>query len=707
MNPGLQDPRVAPRHRAARRSLTLAALLALTLGFGGLAVTFSVADAVRHRGLPYPDSGHLVRLGGTFAGPKGIQPWPLSQMDFGDWRRENTVFSSMSVFGTAGFNVEQGRGSQRVWGELVNDSYFALLGQKASLGRFFRPDEDAKLLDKFVVVLGYDLWQRSFGADPRVVGSELHLNNKVYTIVGVAPRGFRGLSDQASLWVPSMLPPISEYVTIRRERWVHGVARLRPGVSIAQAQAQMNRITAAEARAYSDMNRGIGVAITPLKEEWVSGLRPPLLPLELAAGVLLIIAGVNAARLLRAAGGAETAGRRPRWGESVLPALAGAVLGLAAAAWAAPRLVDASGFQLPSFLPATPGPAVVAAILALAVVCGLAMGLTRRTAEGRGGRAGRWLARAFVLAQVALALVLAGRAAILARDYHRYVSQDLGFRTADLLTYRMDMKGPQYMDNLAVAKLLREQYIPRVARVPGVAQMSMANPTLPTDRLVGGYMTIDDHDSDSPDGTYIGLWHSVSPGYFEMIGIPILRGRSFNMKDTGTNSIIVSKLLADQQWPGKDPIGRRIKLDARNAPEPWQTVIGVAGEVRHQGYEPERAPGHDVYVSLIQFPFRLPLTINFLIRPQPGVERGALLTALHRAMMDIRPELPDYDPATLRERLDERARQPRFEVLLANLLAALAVAYAALGICADRTQRAAASLTEPLPRLTGQAAVRP
>src|SRR4051812_31569890 len=261
--------------RPLRRSETTGgfpagAFLLLTLGFAVVAAVLAVVYGSLVAPLPFADSGRLVSFQGTFTDKQGqVTPWDLSEMDFADWRQKNTVFTDASVYGSLAFNLEQGIHSERLWGELVHAGYFPMLGLKAHLGRFFLPAEDSRPLTDYVVVLGHDLWRRAFAADPGVIGRPLRLNGGVYQVVGVAPPGFRGLSDQADLWVPSMLPPLRDYLTVRRERWItSAAARLKPGVTLEAAQRQMNQITADLARQFPNMNQGIGVTLSPLRATW-------------------------------------------------------------------------------------------------------------------------------------------------------------------------------------------------------------------------------------------------------------------------------------------------------------------------------------------------------------------------------------------------------------------------------------------------------
>jgi len=271
----------------------------------------------------------------------------------------------------------------------------------------------------------------------------------------------------------------------------------------------------------------------------------------------------------------------------------------------------------------------------------------------------------------------------MAKSFRKMISEDLGFRPQNLLTYRMDMRGPKYDDEKFVTKLLGQEYLPRITGVPGVGQVAMSDPTVPTDDIVERLITIEDHDSDSATCTYPAMVHAVSPRYFEILGIPVTNGRIFDEHDTDSFAVIVSQSMARQQWPGQNPIGKRLKLGPRVGGQPvrpWLTVVGVAAEVRYQGYDEAPPPAPDMYVSLLQFIFRPPLTVNFLVRAQPGVSTAQLRKALHLQMTAIDPEVPDYDVATMEERLAAQTQQQRFQLILINIFAVLALILAAIGI---------------------------
>jgi putative ABC transport system permease protein len=704
-----QDLRIGLRQLLKDRGFSIAAILTLTLGIGATATIFTLVNSVLLQELPYREPERLVVLQGSLQDKNGeAAPWPLSQIEFADWRERSTSFAAMSVWTNLAFNLEQGDQSRRLSGELVNDKYFSMLGLQPTLGRFFTPDEDKTPLERFVTVLSYDVWHSDFGADPAIVGRKLHLNGREYEVVGVGPRGFRGLSDLADLWVPSMLPPIPPYVTSRSIRWVTGAARLKPGVSLQQAQQDLDRVTAGLAKELPDTNEGMGAKVVPLEEFWFGKLRKGLVLLSVGAGILLLIACINVASLLLT----RAVAKRRAWAirvalgasrrrlvrqlltESILLSVIGAVAGLLLALWAARALIAASGAQFPSFIQIRLEPDVIAITLGLAVLCGVAFGLVpiltsfrSRLTETLGrdekmepvGRGWHRIQSGVVIAQVALALTLSVGAVLMAKDFFQLIHTDLGFRSRDLLTYRMEPRGGKYLDDQYIAQLVRQDYLPRISAVPGVGQLAIVASTIPTDEWAGSFITIEDRVSNKPDGTFPIVPRMVTPAYFDVLGVPLLKGRSFDAHDTETNAVIISKALAEAQWPGQDPLGKRLKIGVRDAPAPWLNVVGVAADVQYQGLQGEAPPGPDIYLSLLQF-VRRPLTLNFLVRPKPGVPTAELRTALHREMAAINPELPDFDMMTLDERLDEQTTTARFQVLLISIFTGLALILAAIGI---------------------------
>jgi putative ABC transport system permease protein len=651
-----------PTGHAASRGRTVAAVLILTLAFAFLSAALNVGKAVLWDELPYKEPSRIVVLNGTYEEEGTVQPWAIGHLDFLDLRRESRVFDAVSVFtltGGVAYNLRTAAGLERNDGELVSHTYFQALGIAPALGRFFTAGEDGQPFVHPVTVISHDLWRDRFQGDPGIVGRTIVLNGQNWQVIGVGPEGFRGLTDTARFWIPSSMAPGPEYVEVRRMRWLNGVARLKPGITLAQAQADMDRVMADLARQYPDQNRGIGVSLQPVRElVYAPGLQRSLRLVVLGAAALLLLACIDAAGLLgtgvsraRAAGIAVT----------------GAVLGIALGAAATRALLPTSGFTFPGFARLTPGPAVVAAVLVLAVLCGLAL-----TRLGR-----RPLVTAAAAVQVILALALLVSAGARYREYRAVVGRDLGFRPENLLTLRLDLEGPRYANDADVARLAGE-YLRRLESLPEVESAAITGPTMATDDWAGAFVTAEDHDNPkSDDGTYRVLTHGVSPGFFKILDVPVVQGRPFNWQDTQGYHVILSRAMAGQVWPGQNPLGRRLKFSARKVqPRPWLTVVGVVEDARYQGYFKDERPSPDFYLSVLQQPVRLPMILNVLLRPRPGVSMESLESAARKAILAITPDSPPYDVATLEGRLEKQTWKARSEVLIVSLFAGAMVALA-------------------------------
>jgi putative ABC transport system permease protein len=649
------------------------AVLLLALGFGAFGATAILDKALFLDELPYQDPSRLLLLQGTFEEKEGEpQEWGISYIDFLDWRKEVRSFEQMAALspGEMAFNLVVGNQAERLSGELVSYNYFSVLGVPIALGRTFTPEEDGTPFQHPVTILSHDLWQRRFNGDPQVLGRALDLNGQQYKVVGVAAEGFHGLSDKADAWIPSSMPPGPVFVNSRRMRWLAVVARLKPGVTREQAQAELNRITEGLETKFPESNKGMGVRADPLDEIWIGDLRSGLRPFTVVAVLLLLFTLLSVAALLRnrLREGVGVAG--PPAGRTFAPglvlALLGAVLGLALGFWVVSLLPSVSGLTFPSVLQLSAGPAVIAAVLVAAVIGGLLIGLLARS---RG-----WQSLS-VVAQVGLAVTLAATAALMARGYGQVAGQELRFRPENVHTVRVDLQGNRYKTDHEVIATVR-RYMERVEKLPGVERWAIAGPTVPTDPWAGGYITIEDHDSDLPGGIYPIMTHSITPDYFKVLQVPILQGRAFTLADAGEPAtpynVIVSKAMAEQQWPGKSPLGQRLKFSTRaNPAHPWLTVVGVADNIKQEGLFADERPAPDLYLPILISPIRLPTTINFMVVPEAGVDPAGLMAQLEREVRAVTPDSPTYDAASLEERLDRQTRTGRFLVELAVFCAAL------------------------------------
>lgn len=714
-----RDVRFALRGLARSPMVTAVVVLTLTLGIGATAAVYSVVDAVLIDGLPYESPGRLFVVDTTHrgiasaAGAAGVETWPTSWLDFQDWRRGQHGFRAFADIAVCSsprsFHTRVEGEVQRLTGELVSEEYFRLLGIRPVAGRVFGADE-ASPPGRRSVLLGYDLWRSRFGGDPAVVGRVLQLNDEPYDVVGVLPEGFRGLTDQAEIWVPiglagSLLGP--PYVEMRNVRWLNAVARLAPGVTAERAEAELAALTAALARENPDENEGVGARLTPLTDTFLGDLRPSLLALLGGAAFVLLIACANVAGLLLArmtARGREIAVRlalgagrarliRQLLTESVLLALLGGLLGLLLACWAVPPLMASSGVALPSFVQPGLGLRAAAIVLAVTLLCGVGFGLLPALIlsrprnldvlkdQGRGASMGRGRQRfqsGLVVAEIALALILLIGDGLLIRGFRRLQSLDLGVKIDNVATLRLDLSGPQWTQDPPVIALARH-VLERLQTVPGVGSAALGGPDIVSDGAPMSFFTIEDA---RDAGTVTLQVHSVSPGYFPTLGIPVLEGRALGFEDSdqAPPAIVISRALARRYWPQGKAVGRRMKVGDDSSPFPWFTIVGVAGEVRHQGLAADDAAAPDVYFSMLQFPPRLPTRLAVLVRGAAPASAARLLPALRTELRTAAPGLAPYDAATLESRLRGQTSHGRFLILLTTLFALLALILAVIGI---------------------------
>jgi predicted permease len=588
----------------------------------------------------------------------------------------------------------------------VSANYFELLGVRPAAGRGFLAGEDGLPGGNRLVVLGYDLWQRSFAGAPEIVGTKIELNEIPYTVVGVMPEGFRGLNDGADLWLPiSMATTLnSTYLSDRAFRWLSVAGRLRPGVTAEAAGTELAGIATQLTAEYPASNAGLGVQVTPLREALFGDLRPILWTLLGGAAFVLLIGCTNIANLLltksvhrqreislRLALGVGRQGLvRQLLTESLLIGLLGCGIGLLAARLTANLLVRASGLHLMSFATVRFDPLVLSAVLAISLLAAVLFGLAPALFAARtdvssiikengqattGGIRSRRFQNLLIVAEVALALPLLLGAGLMFKAFEQRSGVDLGFEPNHLLTLRIHTKSQSYPNEESLRGMIRE-VLARVSALPGVTAAALCGPAMPTDSFYGLYFELADRPSRGPDDQLLGLRHHVSPGYFAALGVPVLRGRVFNAQDVNpaNAAVVVSESLAKRFWPGENPIGKRLKGSAT----PWLTVVGMVGDVRHNGRSDTERPAPDLYLPLLTIVPRTPPVLNLLVRT--GVSPESLAPLVQQELKRIVPDLPVYDVRPMTERLADQIASRRFLVLLMSFFSFTALLLAAVGI---------------------------
>ena len=700
----VHDVKLAARRllKAPGFSLTVVSLLAL--GIGATTALFSVVDGVLLRPLPYPDPERLVFLQETST---GLPEMSVSYLNFLDWRRENRSFETLSVYGDRSFSLS-GRGlPERVQGAIASAELFQALGARPREGRVYSSEEDRSGTEP-VVVLSEGLWQSRFGGDPGIVGSALLVDDVPHTIVGVLPSSF-SFPSGARLWVP-----IGRFATDRNfeDRSIHpgllALGRLRSGVTVGQAAAEMQGIATDLKRRYPAESTSEGVTVQPLRDALVGRVERPLLLLFAAVGVLLLITCSNVASLLltRAlARGQEMAVRvalgarrghvfRQVLVESVLLAAAGGALGALVAAWGVPLLGQMALADMPRSREVAVSLPVLAFAAGLSVLTGLLFGMApAREAlsvdvnEGlRGGE--RWstaspgrgrLRSILVAAQVALTLVLLAGGGLLFRSFRNVVTTEAGFEPAGLVSLYVSLPESRYPDGgrlLAFWQALEE----RAAETPGVASatLTMNLPATDNSQVPLEIAGRPPKDRESQPWAELGV---VSSAYFETLRIPILKGRGITADDGAGKApvVVISAGFAQRFFPGEEPIGRTLRIGLPDQGLPFMEVVGVVGDVRSYGLEREAPPM--LYLPYVQVPPAwLPLAARALALVVRSDTGPAVLPALRANVLALDKDLPVHTVRTLTQILSEALAQRRAALLVTLAFAAAALLLAAVGL---------------------------
>lgn len=710
-----RDLRHGVRSLARQPGFTLAALTTLALGIGPTSAVFTVVHSVLLESLPYREPDRLVLVTGIRTEGGQVESWPISYPDFVDLRRENGAFDELAACSNlTSFNLRQGERAERIRGEFVSADYFRAFGIQPLRGRTFRDDEDVVGAPGRVAVVSHGFWQRRYGSDPELLGGTLVINGLEFTVVGVMPPRFYGLTDQAEIWMPLTLVDTlsghgSDYLESRRAGWLSLVGRLRQGVSLERAQEVLGSRAAALVERYPDIDEGFGIQVEGLREAFFGDLRGALVALLGSVAFVLLIACVNVANLLLARGARRQheaalrtvlGARRSRLMrqmlvESALLAMVGAILGLLLAALGTRALVGLAAVELKSFVDVGLDPMVVGVVTLVALLCGLACGLmpawfasgarhSQVLREGeRGSTPARHLfQRTLIVGQVALALLLLVGAGLMIKSFNNLRQRNLGFQPDDVLVVRFDMKEERYTDDGFRNAQLRE-LLETVRALPGVASAALVGPVIPTDDWHALYFLIDGRTDTTEDVPVLLPYHAVTPGYFNTLGVPLLAGRNFTPADdpSAPEAVIVSRALAERYWPGRDPIGQRLRNGPRDSDDPWLQVIGVVGDVQNQGLVEDRRPGPDIYLPVFQNPPMTTPTYAFLIRPQ-GVPAYSLTGSVREAVARQAPSLPLFGITRLEDQLDRQAAKDRFLAIVMSLFAGLALVLAAVGLYA-------------------------
>jgi len=701
-----QDVRYALRQLRRSPGFTAVAVLTLALGIGANTVIFSVVNAVLLRPLPYPQPDHLVKVWGNFSGigiPNDLNR--ISAPEFKDLDSQNRSFSHIAAIAGSGFNLNVGDRPERIRAALVSPSLFQLLGVQAMKGRTFAAEESAQGRDK-VILLSYGLWKRGFGGDSGIVGRTLDINAASYEVVGVMPPGFQ-YPEEVEIWAPLFLAP-NDLVPARRG--AHGfevLARIKPNLTIEQARADMAILT----RAVVDQNRDYPYAkfqfafvLTPLLEEMVRDTRKALWMLSGAIALVLLIACANVASLLlvrasarereiavRMALGADR-GRlvRQLLTESVLLALAGGAAGLCVAGWGLRVLVAACASVFPRVASASIDGTVLAFTMALSAATGIVFGLApafytssdvhheslkdcARISTSR--RSSQRLKQCLVAGELALSLVLLNGAGLLMKSFVRLHEVDPGFQADQVMTLRIPLLQTKYGQPGQIRAFYGD-VLDRVSGLPGVQAVGAIDALPFSTSAHSGTVTIETTSVAPENAIPETDWRAASAGYFQAMGIPLVRGRFLDRRDTefSLRVALVDETMANTYWPGEDPIGRRLHLGGRNASNPdWATVVGVVRHVRYRTLE--ALSRVQVYFPATQVPVR---SMSLAIRT--AADPTALAGAVRKQILAVDPSQPIYQVQTMQDMVEGSLAKHRLSMFLLSVFAAAALLLSAIGI---------------------------
>jgi predicted permease len=696
-----QDLRYGLRALRKRPGFTAVAVITLALGIGANTAIFSVVNTILLRPLPYKDPDRLVMVweDDTRHGYPRDTPAAANYLD---WRDQNRVFEGMAAVADQSYNLTGVGDPERLEGMRVSANLFGLLGVEPVLGRGFLPEEDAPGAGR-VVVLSHGLWQRRFGADPKVVGRALDLNGQSYTVVGVMPPGFQFPTPDAEMWVPIAFT--QQQAANRGGHYLQVVARLKPGVSVEQAQAEMSTIAARLQQQYPEHNADLGAVVVPLHEQVVGDIKPALLVLLGAVGFVLLVACANVANLLlaRAAARQKEIALRVALGasrarlvrqfltESVLLAALGGVVGLLLALWG----VNLLKAFVPDGISQVKAIAVDAKVLGFTLLVSLFTGLvfglapatqaskfnlTETLKEGgrdtaSGGR-GKRIRSALVVAEVAVSLVLLVGAGLLINSFLRLRSVEPGFRVGNLLTMNVVLPPQKYPDHARRAAFY-DELLRRVEAVPGVTAAAVTN-WIPLVRQGDSTsITVEGRPAPEPGKELIAVTRVVSPDYFKTMGIQLSRGRAFDARQDRADSpgaVIVSETAARRYWPGEDALGKRLSVGDPENPDDWLTVVGVVNDVRQ--FQLDAEPRPQMYLTYAQADFFFPR--NLVV--STSVEPLSLAREVRNTVWGIDRDQPVSNVRTMEDVLSDSIARQRFSMLLLGIFAAVALLLAAVGL---------------------------
>jgi putative ABC transport system permease protein len=705
MDTFFRDLRYSVRMLIKSPAFTAVAVLSIALGIGANTTVFSVINAVLLKSLPYKEPESLMLVWGDTDTEHNLRGRnQVSATDVADFRSQTQVFEDVTTY--TGWNpiMSGGNEAERIPAIQVGDGFFKIMKGEPILGRVFTHEEQEDGKD-FSIVLSFGLWQRQFGGDPKIVGRTISLNSRPYTIVGVMGSDFHPLPSTLVSPEGQFYRPVAEpYDESERDaRHLRAIARLKPGITVEQAQAEMKVIAQRLEREHPLTNKGQGAHVVSIADDTVGGIRRTLLMVFGAVIFVLLVACANVANLLlaratarhkeitiRAAIGAARGKLiRQLLTESLLLALCGGALGLMFALWGTNIIETVGAKSNPMFNGIHIDLRTLAFTLALSIITALIFGLAPalqiskpNLAESlkEGGRSSgasssrNRLRGGLVISEIAMTLVLLVCAGLLIRTVMRLSKVDKGFNSENVLAMNIGLPGSKYPKPENVISFY-QQVTDRLAALPGIKAAGITSVLPLSDNFDGRGLAVEDHPKAPGEEITVDLY-VTTPGYLRAMEIPLLKGRSITERDLkdSLNIALINNTMAGSLWPTENPIGKRIKFPGSDKnPQPWRTIVGVVSDVSQYALD-KKAP-MQIYLPHAQFPTSFN-TIVVKTENQPA----AMTTAVRNEIRSVDKDQAVFNVTTLGQLLDESILLRRFLMLLLVVFALLALILAAVGI---------------------------
>ena len=690
------DVRYGARTLARRPGITLISLLTLGLGIGATTAIFSVVNEVLLRGLPFKEPDRIIHFMGS-APSKGLPEVNWPEAFYAHFRDRSRTLDPVAIYASNEFTLTGLGDAERILASNVTARFFPLLGIQPVLGRTFEPGEDGTTRSN-VVVLSWRLWQRKFSGDSAIIGNAVTLSGNSMTVIGVMPRGF-DFPNRSELWVPAQVDPQS------LDCWCYdAIGRLAPGVTEGDAREELRDLAQMfwrEREPNSPRSERPIILTSPLGARLVGTARDPILVLFAGVGMVLLIACANLANLLLARANARAReiavrcclGASPRrvvrqlLVESTLLAAMGGLAGLALA-WAGVRALSPVVQERLNHIQGIGiHPMVLMFTLGITALTGVLFGLAPALRATRvdlqqtlkeggrttGGAGGRRLNDAFVVAQFAFSLILLTGAGLLFRSFRNLTEIDPGFRPEHVLTARVSLPWPRYDE--ARVRGFQERLLEALRSLPEARAVTLAETVPFAEGDNQQEFVVEGREPGPTDPIPVASVWPVSPEYFSAVGTPLLDGRAFTDadRDSAARVVIIDRTIADKYWPGGGALGQRIKLGARNATNPWLTIVGLAGSIRHQSLG--QAPNNRAYLPLTQVTrWRTRMAIRAEGDPV------AMTRQVREAVRAIDPELPVFGFETMEQSVANSLSTERLTNRLLLGFAGVALLLAAIGI---------------------------